>query len=42
MADICQQLENLGTTKNVQGLPEEFAQLDREFDRVKREIEQEK
>jgi HPt (histidine-containing phosphotransfer) domain-containing protein len=36
MADICQQLENLGTTENVQGPPEEFAQLDREFDRETR------
>ena len=40
MADICQQLETLGTTQSVQGVPEEFAQLDREFDRVKSEIEQ--
>jgi CheY-like chemotaxis protein/HPt (histidine-containing phosphotransfer) domain-containing protein len=41
MADICQQLEKLGTTENVQGAPEEFARLDREFDRVRSEIEQE-
>ena len=40
MADICQQLETLGTTQSAQGVPEEFAQLDREFDRVKSEIEQ--
>jgi PAS domain S-box-containing protein len=40
MADICQQLENLETTESLPGTPEEFAQLDREFDRVKSEIEQ--
>jgi two-component system sensor histidine kinase/response regulator len=42
MADICQQLEKLGTAKSVEGAPEELAQLDREFDRVKNEIEQER
>jgi two-component system, sensor histidine kinase and response regulator len=41
MADICQLLENLGTAQSVQGAPEELARLDREFDRVKNEIEQE-
>ena len=41
MADICQQLENLGTAQSVEGAPEELARLDREFDRVKNEIEQE-
>jgi CheY-like chemotaxis protein/HPt (histidine-containing phosphotransfer) domain-containing protein len=42
MADICQQLENLGTTESAQGAPEVFTRLDREFDRVRSEIEQEK
>ena len=42
MADICQQLEKLGTAKSVEGAPEELARLDREFDRVKTEIEQER
>jgi two-component system, sensor histidine kinase and response regulator len=41
MADICQQLENLGLKQSVEGAPEELARLDREFDRVKTEIEQE-
>ncbi len=41
MADICQQLENLGTAQTVEGAPEELARLHREFDRVKNEIEQE-
>src|SRR5271165_1849978 len=42
MADICQQLEKLGTAQSVEGAPEELARLDREFDRVKTEIEQER
>ena len=42
MADICQQLENLGTAKSAEGAPEELARLDREFDRVRNEIEQER
>jgi hypothetical protein len=42
MADICQQLENLGTTKSAEGAPEELARLDLEFDRVRNEIEQER
>jgi two-component system, sensor histidine kinase and response regulator len=41
MAQICQQLENLGTAESVEGAPETLARLDREFDRVKNEIEQE-
>jgi len=41
MADICQALENLGNARSVEGAPEELARLDREFDRVKNEIEQE-
>jgi two-component system, sensor histidine kinase and response regulator len=42
MADICQQLENLGIAQSVEGAPAELARLDREFDRVKIEIEQER
>ena len=41
MADICQELENLGNARSMEGAPEELARLDREFDRVKNEIEQE-
>ena len=41
MADICQKLENLGNAQSVDGAPEELARLDREFDRVKNEIEEE-
>jgi HPt (histidine-containing phosphotransfer) domain-containing protein len=41
MADICQKLENLGNAQSVEGAPEELARLDREFDRVKNEIEEE-
>ena len=41
MAMICQQLESLGTAQSVEGAPEGLAQLDREFDRVKNQIEQE-
>jgi two-component system sensor histidine kinase/response regulator len=42
MAEICAQLENLGTTKNEEHSAEELSQLDREFDRVRSEIEQER
>ncbi len=41
MANICQQLENLGAAQNVMGAPEELARLDCEFARVKIEIKQE-
>ncbi len=41
MAEICQQLENLGATQNMQGASGELARLDREFDRVKTQIEHE-
>ena len=41
MADICRQLENLGTAQSVEGAPQELARLEREFDRVKKEIKQE-
>jgi len=41
MADICKQLESLGTAHSVEGAPAALAQLQREFDRVKTEIEQE-
>jgi hypothetical protein len=41
MAQICQQLENLGTTQSMEGASEELTQLDREFDLVKSEIERE-
>jgi HPt (histidine-containing phosphotransfer) domain-containing protein len=41
MADICKQLENLGTTQSLEGAPAALERLDREFDRVKNEIEHE-
>lgn len=41
MADICKQLENLGTARNLEGAPAMLALLHREFDRVKSEIEHE-
>jgi HPt (histidine-containing phosphotransfer) domain-containing protein len=41
MADICKQLENLGTAQTLEGAPAALASLDREFDRVKTEIEYE-
>jgi len=41
MADICKQLENLGTAQSVEGAPQELARLECEFARVKNEIEQE-
>jgi two-component system, sensor histidine kinase and response regulator len=41
MAEICKQLENLGTSQNLEGAPAALARLDREFDRVKSEIKQE-
>jgi two-component system sensor histidine kinase/response regulator len=41
MADICELMEELGTTESVHGAPEELTRLDREFDRVKEEIGQE-
>jgi HPt (histidine-containing phosphotransfer) domain-containing protein len=42
MADICQQLERLGTTQSLVGALEGLARLDREFGRVKDEIKQER
>jgi PAS domain S-box-containing protein len=42
MAEICAQLENLGTTKNEEQSAEGLSQLDREFDRVRSEIEQQR
>jgi two-component system, sensor histidine kinase and response regulator len=41
MADICKQLENLGASRSLEGAPAALALLDREFDRVKNEIEHE-
>ena len=41
MAHMCQELENLGTTQSVEGADEKLTQLDREFELVKTEIEQE-
>jgi len=41
MANICKQLENLGTVGSLEGAPAALALLDREFDRVKNEIEHE-
>jgi two-component system, sensor histidine kinase and response regulator len=41
MADICKQLENLGTARSLEGAPAALALLHREFDRVKNEIEHE-
>ena len=42
MAEICAQLENLEITKNEGHSAEELSQLDREFDRVRSEIEQQR
>ena len=39
MAEICQQLEKLGASQVLAGALEKLAQLEREFDRVKNEIE---
>jgi hypothetical protein len=41
MADICKQLENLGSAQSLEGAPLELARLEREFARVKNEIEEE-
>jgi HPt (histidine-containing phosphotransfer) domain-containing protein len=41
MADICKQLENFGTAQSLEGAEAALARLDREFDRVKNEIENE-
>ncbi len=41
MADFCQQLENLGIAQSLEGAQQELARLEREFGRVKNEIEQE-
>ena len=41
MAEICKRLEDLGTSQSLEGAPAALACLDREFDRVKSEIEQE-
>jgi PAS domain S-box-containing protein len=41
MADICKQLENLGTAQSVKGAAEQFARLEHEFERVKSEIDKE-
>jgi two-component system sensor histidine kinase/response regulator len=41
MADICRQLENLGAARSLEGAPVALGLLNREFDRVKIEIEHE-
>ena len=41
MADICKQLENMGTAKSVEGAIEQLAQLKYQFERVKNEIDKE-
>jgi HPt (histidine-containing phosphotransfer) domain-containing protein len=41
MAEICKRLEILGTARSLEGAPVALALLDREFDRVKDEIEHE-
>ena len=41
MADICKQLENLGTTHSVVGATEQLSRLEHEFARVKNEIDKE-
>jgi PAS domain S-box-containing protein len=41
MADICKHLEGLGIVQSVEGALQELERLEREFDRVKTEIEQE-
>jgi two-component system, sensor histidine kinase and response regulator len=41
MADLCRQLENLGTAQTVQGAAEQFTRLKQEFERVKNEIDRE-
>jgi two-component system, sensor histidine kinase and response regulator len=41
MADICKQLENLGPAQSLEGAQAALAGLDREFERVKNEIERE-
>jgi HPt (histidine-containing phosphotransfer) domain-containing protein len=41
MAEICQQLESLGTAQNAERATEELALLEREFALVKNEIKQE-
>ena len=38
MADICSQLETLGTAKSVEGASQELSRLEDEFDRVNNEI----
>jgi HPt (histidine-containing phosphotransfer) domain-containing protein len=42
MAEICQHLEDLGIEQSADGAPEQLARLEREFDRVKTEIQQER
>jgi HPt (histidine-containing phosphotransfer) domain-containing protein len=42
MAEICRKLEHLGTKQTLEGAPEELARLEREFSRVKDEIEEER
>jgi HPt (histidine-containing phosphotransfer) domain-containing protein len=39
MAAICKQLESLGTAKSFEGAPGMLAQLEREFDRVRGELD---
>ena len=41
MAVICKQLENLGTSQSLESALAALTRLDREFDRVKIEIEHE-
>ena len=41
MADICKQLESLGTAHSVVGATEQLARLEHEFERVKKEINKE-
>jgi CheY-like chemotaxis protein len=42
MADVCKQLENLGSARSVQGAAELFAHLGHQFEQVKTEIDKEK
>jgi two-component system sensor histidine kinase/response regulator len=42
MADISQQLENLGSAQTLEGAPQELARLECEFARVKNQIKQER
>jgi len=42
MAEICHHLEHLGIAQSAESAPELLVRLDREFDRVKAEIQQER